>query len=237
MVFNRGGDFSALSGATALGPEKLYALRMRISPLAPPARDFYLGLAGFAGGRGVAVGEPALDFFAGAEGISGLSYALPGEFDPDSLDYALSPLRGFSLLPSAEETLRSFREIAGCLRKGGFFAFDLDNCSPEKTGEGTMRVIGVARLPGGTQAVLSESRSTLPGGRKIFCRLGVEELDGSGKVRSKSYSTLALLTFSHRKVLDLAKSAGFEAKGLYGGFNMEPFDDSSPTQLWLFRKS
>jgi len=232
-----GGDFATGSGANAPGPEKFFALRMRISPLAPLARDFYLGLIGFTGGKGVAVGEPAVDLFTGAKGVSGLSYGLPGAAAPCSLDYALSPLRGFSLLPSAEEAVRSFREIARFLKPGGLFAFDLDNCcSPEKTGEGTMRVIGVARLPNGAEGVISESRSALPGGRKTFCRLGVEELDGSGKVRCKSYHTLTLLTLSHKRVLELAKSAGFEAEGVFGSFKMEPFDSSSPTQLWLFRK-
>ncbi|TAL18730.1 hypothetical protein EPN96_00490 [bacterium] len=231
-----GGDFATGSGANAPGPEKLFALRMRISPLAPLARDFYLGLIGFTGGKGVAVGAPAVDLFTGAKGVPGLSYGLPGTAAACSLDYALSPLRGFSLLPSAEEVVRSFREIARVLKPGGLLAFDLDNCCPEKTGEGTMRVIGAARLPNGAQGVISESRSALPGGRKTFCRLGLEELDGSGKVKFKSYHTLTLLTLSHNKVLDLARSAGFEAEGVFGGFKMELFDSSSPTQLWLFRK-
>jgi hypothetical protein len=237
MKLRLGVKTAAGCGARSLAPKKLFSLMMSISSYAPPARDFYLGLVKATGGRGVAEGEGAGDLLKDSGDFSCFSFGPAEGFFSGTADYALSPLRALSLLDSAEELERVFSEIAEALRPGGLFAFDLDNAFPSgKCGEGTMRVVGAARLPSGMEVLLSESRSLLPGGRKLFCRIGVEELESSGKVGCKSYHTLALLTLSKKRILEMAGKCGFCAEGVFGGFRMEPLESSSPTQLWLFRK-
>ena len=62
-----------------------------------------------------------------------------------------------------------------------------------------------------------------------------EEMNASGKVLEKSYSSLTL-RFSYRyEIQHLLELSGFQVENLYGDFNRNPFRHGAE-QIWLTRK-
>ena len=137
----------------------------------------------------------------------------------EPVELVICPFRALMHLPTWADRRRVFERVAAALRPGGRFAFNVFAFS----GALAAQFDGVRQARGDSweipRYVWADSRIDIVRGR------GDEEV-----------GTLRLWWIGRSEIEGLVDVAGLEVEALYGGFERQPYDDSSLEMVWIARK-
>ena len=176
----------------------------------------------------------------GAGGVRGSLSLVQGDMRALPFDRRFSlvavPFRGFLSLLSAEDQVRTLREIRSRLGPTGRLVFnvfvpDLNMLLQE--GDVPYHFRDVTDPETGTTLVLWHQSRYDNHNQVISARVIVEELDGGGAVRTRLYRDFQLRYVFRWEMHRLLESCGFRVLELYGDFQRSPFDETSTEMVWV----
>lgn len=152
------------------------------------------------------------------------------------------PNRSFSHLVNTEDQEQALDRVRGHLIDGGRFIFNIFDPNMEwivedrKFPESPLRKHTEFIHPAsGNTVFVWVTRNYNLEHQIIKQDYLFDEMDASGKVVERSYSSLTL-RFSYRyEIQHLLELSGFQVENLYGDFNRNPFRHGAE-QIWLTRK-
>jgi SAM-dependent methyltransferase len=167
---------------------------------------------------------------------------------PQQYDFVLIPFHSFEELLSPDDQTQALLGIRRHLADGGTFICTLHNPPRRlKSADGALRLRGEYPLDPQTGPLwgLEKGGTVLLWGleqhdRSSGTMKGVQQYevyDESGVMRSKSFMDTQFVLHSRNGFEQLAQSAGFRKKALFGDYSRSVFErDKSPFMIWFLEK-
>jgi SAM-dependent methyltransferase len=143
-------------------------------------------------------------------------------------DVALCLGNSLSLLPSWEAVGAVLRRVHDVLSSGGLFCVQVLNYHALSAQEPRHRVES-KQLDGGAEVVAV--KSLVPKEDRTFLSLAFFE--ASGAACSSLSETAVLLHVTDTQLTAMAREAGLDTRGAYGGFDRSPYDPATSSDLVL----
>jgi SAM-dependent methyltransferase len=140
----------------------------------------------------------------------------------------LVPLNGLLHLASAEEQREALAAARRALDPRGQLVLDLFNSTPEavRAFDGSVIHEGRWTLADGTRVDKFSARRVSPAEQRIDADIWYDLIGASGSMRR--VATAFPMRYLHRAELELLlELAGFAEWQIYGGYELEPFDDAA----------
>lgn len=137
----------------------------------------------------------------------------------EPVELVICHFRALLHLPTWSHRRRLFERVAAALQPGGRFAFNVFAFS----GEVAARLNGIRRE--------RDDSWEIPRYAWADSRIDITRGRGDGEV-----GKLRLWWIGRSELEGLIEVAGLEVEALYGGFEREPYDDSSLEMVWVARK-
>ncbi|HEY7268985.1 MAG TPA: class I SAM-dependent methyltransferase [Dehalococcoidia bacterium] len=151
------------------------------------------------------------------------------------------PFRSFLLLPTVEEQKSCLACVRRHLVPDGRLALNFFNpdiplmaawMGPARKG---LQPAFDLPAPNGERTTVWETRRYLIANQQIDETRIDERMDAGGAVLSRVYRKMKLRYVFRYEMQHLLELSGFEVEALYGGFNREPFTDTSTEMVWVAR--
>lgn len=149
---------------------------------------------------------------------------------PQAVDLATSTYDSLNYLPTLDDLRRAFRCVAGALRPGGLFVFDM-NVEPAylHSWNDTLYFVEDEELAivikSTYDANVRRATATITG----FIR--------QGELYERFQETHTERAYSHAEIAAALEVSGFQVAASYTCFTFDPADDESPRILWVARKA
>jgi len=196
---------------------------------------------------GVDVSDAMLKIAAAAVEARGLAERVrltPGDLRTmelgESFGMALVALGSFHHLVTLEDQLNALERLRACLREGGLLVLDLVNPSPEwiAAGDGVVVHQLSAPFPGRDGPDLLTKlvvRTTHFETQRERLRLIYDRVDPEGNLTRRVFEMETRFLFRYEAELLLAR-AGFRLRDLFGGYDLESYQASSPRMILVAEK-
>ncbi|CAN5744718.1 class I SAM-dependent methyltransferase [soil metagenome] len=137
-------------------------------------------------------------------------------------------LGALSHLATQELQLSALRSARNALDPRGLLLVDVFHASPSRlqTLDGGVGMDGAWTLPDGTEIERFSTHSVHPASQTIQARIWYETIDSTRSVRRAS-TQMTQRYVSPGELRLMLDHAGFKESVLYGGYDLEPFEDTS----------
>jgi len=172
-------------------------------------------------------------------GISGVELRIGDMTDLSAYPAAhfrmvFAAINSFLHLETRERQLTALAEVHRVLHPDGILILDLFHPTPAllHAMEDGLRVDGQWPLPGGGRVDRFSTRRVYPAEQRIETTLYYDHTEPGGAVRRTvtSYTMRYIHRFEMEGLLD---QAGFDLEGIYGSYELDPFDDDSAIMLFV----
>jgi SAM-dependent methyltransferase len=151
------------------------------------------------------------------------------------------PYRSFLHLMTIEAQKSCLRCVREHLVSGGRFALNFFNPDIAAIGDwlgpkrGSLQRLEAKDVSDGGKREVWSSRRYLTGTQQLDETRIEERLAPDGAVVSRVYRRMGLRYVFRYEMQHLLELSGFEVEALYGGFEQEPFTDTSAEMVWVAR--
>ena len=158
---------------------------------------------------------------------------------PEPAQLIAIPFHTIGHLATLDDKRAGLRHIHGQLAPGGRLIFDHFIFNPESA----RRYQGVGLRDEYTDAATGHDVllwvTTLYDFEAQTMRIiaWTDELDDDGTVLRRKYRRLSFSWLDPEQTRALLEETGFEIEALYGDFDRRPFDEESPEQVWVARRT
>ncbi len=180
---------------------------------------------------------------AEAAGVAHLLTLIQADFRdfvlPEPAQLIAIPFHTIGHLATLDDKRAGLRHIHGQLAPGGRLIFDHFIFNPESA----RRYQGVGLRNEYTDAATGHDVllwvTTLYDFEAQTMRIiaWTDELDDDGVVLRRQYRRLSFSWLDPEQTRALLEEAGFQVEALYGDFDRRPFDEESPEQVWVARRT
>ncbi len=155
---------------------------------------------------------------------------------PKKFPLALSAVSSFMALDSLEKQISGLVNVHKALRPGGILILDLFNPNPSVLLEGDGRVsfVGEWELDDGSvvQEFVTRTTHTSTQVHEILYLYDVAKPDGT---LERYRVPVRLKYIGEPEGRLMLEKAGYEVENVYGSYELEPFDDYSPSMIFVAR--
>lgn len=162
---------------------------------------------------------------------------------PERFDLITIPFRSFLLLLTVQDQLQALATIRDHLAETGRLVFnvfvpDIKMIAARSgdAGEALTRVKDFLDPESGHRMMMWDSRHYWINEQMLESLFIYDEVDETNQVVRRSYKPLKLRWMYRYEAEHLLARSGFVVEALYGGFNRQPFDESSREMIWVARK-
>jgi len=161
----------------------------------------------------------------------------------ERFELIMIPFRSFLLLLTVQDQLQALATIRDHLTDAGRLVFnvfvpDIKMIAARSGdgGEALTRIKDFLDPESGHRMMMWDSRNYRVNDQILESLFIYDEVDEKGQVVRRSYRPLKLRWMYRYEAEHLLARSGFVVEALYGGFNRQPFDDSSREMIWVARK-
>jgi SAM-dependent methyltransferase len=143
-------------------------------------------------------------------------------------------VNSFLHLETRADQLTALQAAQRVLHHDGLFVIDLFHPTPPtlQAMDDRLALDGSWTLEDGSRVDRFSQRRVYPARQLIDTTLILDRSDGDGVVR-RSVTSYRTRYIHHFEMLGLLDEAGFVIEGIYGSYELDPFEDSSPVMIFV----